>query len=322
MTIDKKQLEGLTKKERRELKREMTRIKREADRKRRKRKKALGISLLVLLVVAIVAAVALVVWTQLRLANEGPENMASDGIVFTGDGQAISAVPTGAHGWLEPAAEAPTPEEGIVPMTIYVDYGSQDAAAFFATNSEQIQQWVTYGFVQLQIKPIALDQYDSATEGYSSMAANAAACAANFAPTNYLAVNTALLDANPVVTDTPIDKAGVSKAVATALGGENTDISTCIEEDRYANWVATVSQAAANGPLPATDVEKVAHAPLVLVQGEKFTGTHDESTDLLSFISQVLAAAEKEKQQDAEGSKDSTSTPAPTPTGTATEGAK
>ncbi|WP_166982859.1 thioredoxin domain-containing protein [Paramicrobacterium fandaimingii] len=318
MTIDKKQLASLTKKERRELQREMARIKREADRKRRKRRKALGISGLVLLVVAIIAAVGLVVWTQLRLANEGPQNMASDGIVFTGDGKAITAAPTEAHAWLEPAASAPTPEKGIVPITIYVDYGSKDAAAFFATNGEQIQQWVTYGFVQLEVKPIALDQYDNATENYSTLAANAAACVANFAPTNFLAVNTALLDANPNVTDTPIDKAGVSKAVSTALGGENTDISTCIENDRYANWVATVSETAANGPLQGTDVKKVAHSPLVLVQGEKFTGKIDESTDLLSFISQVLAAAEKEAQD----SKDSTATPAPTPSGTSTEKAK
>ncbi|PFG29543.1 DsbA family protein [Paramicrobacterium agarici] len=318
MTIDKKQLEGLTKKERRELQREMARIKRETDRKRRKRRKVLGISGLILLIVAIIAAVALVVWTQLRLANEGPENMASDGIVLTGDGQTISAMPTGAHGWLEPAADVPEPEEGIVPLTVYVDYGSQDAAAFFATNGQQLQQWLTYGFVQLEIKPIALDQYDEATDNYSTLAANAAACVANFAPTNFLAVNTALLDANPLVTDTAIDKAGVSKAVATALGGENTDISTCIANDRYANWVATVSQNAANGPLQGTDVQKVAHAPLVLVDGKKFTGKNDESTDLLSFISEVLAAEQKAKE--GEGSEEST--PTPTPTGSATEGAK
>ncbi|MCW4457172.1 thioredoxin domain-containing protein [Microbacterium sp. MPKO10] len=321
MTIDKKQLEGLTKKERRELQREMARIKREADRKRRKRRKALGISGLILLIVAIIAAVGLVVWTQLRLANEGPENMASDGLVLTGDGQAISAVPSDAHGWLEPAAAAPAPSEGVVPITIYVDYGSKDAAAFFATNGDQLQQWATYGLIQLEIKPIALDQYDSATNNYSTMAANAAACAANFAPTNFLAVNTALLDANPLVTNTPIDKAGVSKAVSTALGGENTDISTCITDDRYANWVATVSQAAANGPLQGTDVKLVAHSPLVLVQGEKFTGKMDESSDLLAFISEVLAEdkAEDDKAKD-DGSESSTETPAPTPT--ETEGAK
>lgn len=321
MTIDKKQLASLTKKERRELQREMTRIKREADRKKRKRRKVLGISGLVLLIVALIAAVALIVWTNLRIAGEGPKNMASDGIVLTSDGQTISAIPTDPRPWGQRGEAAPAPKEGVVPITIYVDYGSKDAAIFDTTNAQQLQQWLTYGFVQLEIKPIALDQYDEATDGYSSIAANAAACVANFAPTSFLAVNTALLDANPLVTDTDIDKAGVLKEVNTAMGAEDPDVTQCINDDRYATWVSDVSQDAANGPLPGTKVKKVAHAPLVLIDGKQFTGDYTKPTELMAFISQILTAEEQSEGKDESGdegkadekddAKTSTETPAP-----------
>lgn len=308
MTIDKKELAGLTKKERRELQREMARIQREADRKRRKRNKILGISGLVLLIIAILAAVALVVWTNLRISHEGPKNMLSDGIVFTGDGQAVNPVSTEARQWGQDPVQTPKPDEGVVDLTMYIDYGSQDVAAFDTANMEQVQQWLTYGYVQLAIHPIALDGYDAKTDDYSSLAANAAACVANFAPSGFIAANSALAATNPAVTDTDIDASGVISEVNGALGGENADVSKCITDGRFDNWVSDASQRAANGPLPGTDVKTVATAPLILVNGEKFTGDISKPTDLITFISQILT----EEQEAASGENgSSTSTPAP-----------
>ncbi|SEB51200.1 Thioredoxin [Paramicrobacterium humi] len=312
MTIDKKELAGLTKKERRELQREMTRIKREAERKRRKRNKILGISGLVLLVVALLAAIALVVWTNLRIAHEGPKNMLSDGLVLTGDGQSVTPVSTAARQWGQAPVPTPAPAKGVVDLTLYVDYGSTDAASFDTANMQQLQQWLTYGYIQLEVHPIALDGYDAKTDNYSSLAANAAACVADVAPSSFLAANTALLDANPAVTDKPIDAAGVITALTPALGGANTDVSKCVTDGRFDDWVADASQKAANGPLPGTKVDAVATAPLVLVNGEKFTGDITKPTDLITFISQMLSSDEST------GTDASSPTPSATPAPTET----
>lgn len=362
MTTDSHDLEGLTKKERRELQREMARIQREADRRRRKRRKILGRAGLVVLVVAVIGLAGLITYTTLGNINRGPLNMASDGIAFTGDGSTVTPLSTDAREWLQDPVDSAAAAEGVVTITEYIDYGDPDSSTFDAAQTAQIQQWLTYGYVQLEVHPVSFVKNDEASNGYSSLAANAAACVAEYASSSFLTVSSALLAANPLAgtstddeaddsdsTSTPtaeptetatadpesteaadgvtsaedavqekldaVSAQSVADTVTTALGSENTDVTACITDGTYDNWVANASARAAHGPLTGdTEVKKVGAPPLVLVDGQEYTGALDDATAFITFISEVLTQEEAESDDSADD--DSTATPEPTETST------
>ena len=78
--------------------REKARVTREAEAKRRRRNKWALQGGLVVGVLAVLAVVALVITRSLAPAGPGPLNLASDGIVLSGDGTTVSAVTTISEG--------------------------------------------------------------------------------------------------------------------------------------------------------------------------------------------------------------------------------
>jgi protein-disulfide isomerase len=290
-----------SKNERREAAREKARQLREEQKKRERRNKVLLFSGIGIAAVAIVAVVAFIIFTSIRPAGPGPANMASDGIKI---GQNLEAVPTAAL----PAGDDPVPSEpnpaGVADIRIWVDYLCPFCGQFEATNSEQIESWVTEGSATIEIHPISILNSQSQGSRYSTRAANAAACVANYSPNSFFAFNNILFENQPEEQTPGLDDAELI-ALTGAAGVESAGrIEDCIEEGEFNNWVTDATTRALTGPLPDSDVAKVTGTPTVIVNGAQYSGSLTDPTEFAAFV----------LEQTAEAAATPTPTPAPTET--------
>jgi hypothetical protein len=186
-------------KDRRDLAREKARMLREEQQKRQRRRRLAWRGGVAIGIVAIAVIVAIVIVNGARPeAATGPRNMASDGILLTGDGTSITAVTTPAiAAGGKPTATDPTTLADTVNIVTYVDYLCPFCGEFEATNAQQVTSWVTTGNATLEVHPISILDGSSSGTKYSTRAANAAACVADLDPDRFLAVNTALFANQP-----------------------------------------------------------------------------------------------------------------------------
>ncbi|AEI12365.1 DsbA family protein [Cellulomonas gilvus] len=144
-------------KERRAADRRLAAIER-ARRVRRARLRRLGLRVgAVVGCAAVVGGVVVTAQARARADATGPANMASDGILLTGDGTALTATRTAALGPDDsPVATVSDAASGVLPVTVYVDYRDPLAATFWSMNAAQVESWVTGGYATLEIHPLAL----------------------------------------------------------------------------------------------------------------------------------------------------------------------
>jgi protein-disulfide isomerase len=294
-----------TKKQRQEVARENARIAREAERKRRNRNRWILQGGVIVVVLAIVAIVGLVVWNGTRPPASGPLNMLSDGILFTGDGKAATATATAAiQPGAQPVATVPGTDKSVAHVVIYIDYQCPYCKQFETTNSDQLSKWVTGGIATLEVHPIAILDNSSQGTRYASRAANAMACVANFDPNSFLKVSTALFTSQPPEATSGLDNSKISSIVA--LGGApGADVAKCINDETFKGWVTSATTRAHTGPLPNTAEANVAGTPLILVNGQKYTGSLTDASAFYSFVGAIATSA---------GSTTPTPTPTPSPT--------
>ncbi|MCU1437494.1 MAG: hypothetical protein JWP66_581 [Naasia sp.] len=296
-----------SKNERREAAREKARELREQQRKREKRNRLLlggGIGLASL---AIIAVIGFIIFTSIRPAGPGPANMASDGIKV---GENLEAVTTSAL----PAGEDPIPSAAnapnVVDIQIYVDYMCPICGFFEAANSEQIEQWVSEGSATVEYHPISILNSQSQGTRYSTRAANAAACVANYSPNSFFEFNNLLFENQPQE-GTPGLDAETLIGFADQADASSSNVEKCIEDGRFSNWVTDATTRALTGPIPNSDVEKVTGTPTVIVNGVQYNSSTFSTTgqfDAAEFAAFVLAQ-----------SAAPTSAPTPTPTPEAPE---
>jgi len=291
---------GGSKNERREAAREKARQLREQQRKRERRNRVLLFSGIGVAVIAIVAVVAFIIFTSIRPAGPGPANMASDGIKI---GQELKAVPTAAL----PAGADPVPSEAnpsnVVDIQVYVDYLCPYCGQFEATNSEQIENYVTDGSATVEIHPIAILNAQSQGTKYSTRAANAAACVANSSPDNFYDFSALLFQNQPEENTAGLGDDEIIDLLGQAGVSNQSDIEKCINDGTFDNWVGDATNRALTGPLPNTEVPKLTGTPLVLVNGAQYTGTLTDASEFAAFV----------LQQSANPASGSTPTPTPTP---------
>nr|WP_247602269.1 thioredoxin domain-containing protein [Cellulomonas denverensis] len=258
--------------------------------------------------------------------------MLSDGLVFSGDGSAITAATTAAlQPGAEPVATAVDRSSGVVDLTLTLDYRSPEAQSFWAANGEAIESWVTQGYATLEVHPVAvLDGTSVAaptptatatasdpatldtTGDYSVRAANALACVADIVPDTGLSVHTALLDAQPeLAAEGLTDDELVSLVQGTGI--TDTTVADCITGHTFQPWVQD-----------ATERSGVSgSAPVVLVAGEEYTGALDDNDALIEFITEVserLAEEAAAEEAEAEATAEPTAEPTTDPTDEATAG--
>jgi len=252
---------------------------------------------------AIVAIIAVVIAGGARTTGTGPLNMASDGILLTGDGAAITAVTTPALAAdADPVPTDPADYPDTVNIVTYLDYLCPFCEEFESANSAQITSWVTAGNATLEVHPLSI--LDSASKGtnYSTRSANAAACVANYDPNNFLAVNSALFANQPTENSTGLTNAQLTSLVTDA-GATDPKIASCIADEEFSAWVAAATSRALAGPLPNANIPKVSGTPTVIVNGKAYTGAFGDTAAFQAFVIQQAAA----------GSEPS-ATPTPTPT--------
>ncbi len=283
--------ERLTKNDKREAAREQARLAREKQKRQERLRRWLIPTGVTVVVLAIVAIVVLVVSTSAPAPQtaKGPENMISDGILFTGSGGTITPTATGAI----KAKGAPTPtvqkNDGVAHIVAYVDFACPVCQTFEATNSAQIQQLVAQGHATLEVHPIAILDRSSLGARYSSRANNAGACVANFAPGSFLAVMGEMYKQQPAEQTTGLTNSQIIGIVHTA-GLRNADVDKCINGESFKSWVAAATQRALSGPLPNTSVASVKGTPTVLVNGQQYTGAFDNAAAFAGFVQQVLGS--------------------------------
>ncbi|AYF98955.1 DsbA family protein [Protaetiibacter intestinalis] len=278
----KKELRKLSKKEQIARSREGARIKRERERKRRIRNRLLLASGLTVAVALTATATVTVQAAQQREANAGPENMASNGILFTGDGSAMSATRTAR---LE-EDDSPTPTaldetDGVVAVTAYLDFADPDSMAFLTANTN-LESWVTAGYLTLELHPVAVTA-TKVGDDYSIRAANAFACVAQYAPDSAFAVASAMAKAYPADdADPPADDALV--LLVQNAGVTDDDVAKCITDGRFRPWVTRATARATSSGIPNSSVSALSATPTILVNREQYTGDADDADAFTSFV--------------------------------------
>ena len=272
------------KKDRREVARETARIQREEQKKRDARNRwflrgGIGLGL-----IAIAAIVAFIVVGSIKPPAPGPLNMASDGILMQGEGGTISAVQTEATA---PDAEpVPTDVSALtdtVNIAVYLDYLCPYCNQFETTNAAQLNSWLGAGNVTLEVHPVSILDNSSSGSKYSTRAANAASCVANYAPDSFLDVNAALFASQPAEGTSGLTDDELVSLVETA-GVTDESVATCITEQEFSSWVGSATDRALEGPLPNSSLEQLTGTPTVIVQGVQYQGDLGDAAAFETFV--------------------------------------
>lgn len=288
---------------RREEAREKAKSIREQHRKQEKKNRLIVVGTILLFVFALVGA-GFVVFQQDRPAGPGPLNMRSDGIVI---GEGFEVVETAAtQNGQQPVPTVVDPESDLIDIRVYTDYFCSICAVFEETNREQISNWVDTGVATLEIHPVALLDRQSQGTKYSTRAANAAACVANYSPNQYYAFHTALFTAQPAESTPGLSDEELIAIAKKAKVTSVTRITECITDQRFKTWVTEAKDRA----LAGTDVEAVTAPPTILVNGLKYTGPANDAQAFRKFLLQAAGASFNESAMPVPSSSPTPSAPA------------
>jgi protein-disulfide isomerase len=282
------------KKDRREAAREKARQDREVERKRVRRNKIFLQGGVGIAVIAIAAIVMLVIVNQpkpVALSNNaaGPLNMASDGILLSGpDLAAVTTDGISAKG--KPVATDVSQHSKTVNIVEYIDYQCPYCNQFETTNAEQIKSWVASGVATIEIHPIAILDNSSQGTKYSTRAANAAACVANYDPDVFYAVNTALFANQPAEGTSGLSDSKLTSIVK-AAGATSDKIPNCITSQKFATWVAAATARVLAGPFPNVPTKQAfSGTPSVFINGEKYPGGLTDANAFATFFNSIANA--------------------------------
>ncbi|WP_206448430.1 DsbA family protein [Agrococcus sp. KRD186] len=303
--------EKLTKNERRAQAREQARKMQEERRRRERLKKGLTVGGIIIAAVAVVAVVAIVIVNSIRPEGPGPENMASNGIVI---GQEFVAETTAAT----PADGEPTPTEkrqDIIQIEIYQDYMCPVCGAFDEANRATLEQLISTGAATVEIHPISILDRASLGTKYSTRAASAAACVAEFAPDSFWDFDTAMFDNQPEESTAGLSNAEIVGVAEQAGIDTSGGLADCINEGRFMSWAEEATVRAGTQPLPGTDGVVADRTPTVLVNGEKYQGGVDDAAGFQAFVTAVAGQQTGESSEEPAEGEAPAETPAPTDEG-------
>lgn len=286
---------GSGKKDRRDAAREKARLDREVEKRRARRNRGFlqgGIVVVVLAVAAIITLV--VVNSSVPSSTIGPKNMASNGIILSGPDMTV--VKTSAAK-LNGVGAATKKNATAVPVSIvtYIDYQCPYCEQFETANNAQIATWVKGGQATVEIHPIAILDNASLGNKYSTRAANAAVCVANFDPNKFFAVNSAFFANQPAEQSGGKTDAELLATMKTA-GASSDDITKCVKNETFAGWVkASTAQLKAGSKLKvfdgvATEPQVFEGTPTVFVNGQKYPGSITDPAVFASFVQSIATS--------------------------------
>ena len=284
--------ERLTRSEQRDAAREKARQLRESNKRKEKARKltlklSLGAGLL-----AIVVGVAWVFIAGSSQENNGdnpltgtPANMIFDNGIKIGAGLqpfTKTSTPT-------PTAQ-PTPGTVVPNIVMYIDYQCPVCGAFEQANSAQIRSWAESGAATVEVHPISfLD--GASTNKYSSRAANAALCVANYAPEKFWDFSAALFTNQPAEQTAGPDNAALYQTATSVGVPVKKSIENCINNNSFASWMKDSTTQALTDTIPGTNA-KLKGTPTVIVNGQIYAwNTGEELISAARFAQFVQQSA-------------------------------
>jgi protein-disulfide isomerase len=283
MTSNHKQ----TRSEQRDAARQKAKALREQNQKKAKRSKLVIQISVVLVALGIVGGVAAVIAIEAAnrvaapVVDDAPKNLSEFGGLKIGVGlQAFTADKTPTP----EASETKAPE-----IIVYVDYQCPICQAFDLPNSAQIRSWVDTGAATLEIRPISFLDRASLNE-YSSRAANAAFCVANFEPDSYFDMHSNLMINQPAEGQEGLDDNELFK-VAEQSGAGTNEVKGCIQNKSFADYIEQHTQNVLNTPQQGVTVTGT---PTVLVNGNKFSWATGDELVSAEFFAQFVQTSSAE----------------------------
>jgi protein-disulfide isomerase len=283
--------------------REKARAIREAHKKQDKRTRTIVQATIGLFAVAVIGIVAIVLLSGTRSDGPGPRNMQSDGIEISKDFVALTtpAIPSGA----KPIATVHELGSDVISIRIYTDYLCALCGEFEKVNGSQLVDWLASGTATVEVHPVALLDPVSQGSKYSTRAANAAACVANFAPDQFYAFHQQLFAAQPEENSPGLTDDQLIAIAITAKVDAIGPVKSCIADETFRSWVADARDRALTGPLPDADIESITGTPTIIVNGLKYPGAINDAEAFAAFVVKAAGATFNEN---------STATPTPEPT--------
>jgi protein-disulfide isomerase len=174
---------------------------------------------------------------------------------------------------------APTGEEPIE-IVIYLDYQCVFCKDFELANGEQLKSWVSKGAATVQLHALASKN----AQAYSSRAANASMCLAEYSPDSFFAYHNLLLQAQP---SAPRNAELIK--IAEELGATNMEkVSSCITSREFGNWLDESSVRILTQPFPGTDI-RIVGTPTTFVNGVKYPGDITSPDIFAQFVALVAS---------------------------------
>lgn len=240
-----------------------------------------------LLAAGVIVAIAAVMMTAFKPAGPGPLNMGSDGIrIGTGlVAETTTAIPADGT----PTAQPVNPD-GVVEITIFLDYLCPICGEFEAENGAVIRDLIESGAATVEFRPLAILNNQSAGTQYSTRSANAAACVANYSPNNYFDFSEALFinqpaEGGPGLTDEELIALAESAGVAAGT------IDSCVTDEEFKAWTKSATERALSGTFAGNNfaIQNVTGTPTVLIDGEQYQYSYPFNKD--EFLQAVMEAA-------------------------------
>ena len=240
-----------------------------------------------LLAAGVIVAIAAVMMTAFKPAGPGPLNMGSDGIrIGTGlVAETTTAIPADGT----PTAQPVNPD-GVVEITIFLDYLCPICGEFEAENGAVIRDLIESGAATVEFRPLAILNNQSAGTQYSTRSANAAACVAHYSPNNYFDFSEALFinqpaEGGPGLTDEELISLAESAGVAAGT------IDSCVTDEEFKAWTKSATERALSGTFAGNNfaIQNVTGTPTVLIDGEQYQYSYPFNKD--EFLQAVMEAA-------------------------------
>jgi protein-disulfide isomerase len=236
--------------------------------------------------------------------------MASDGILLTGTTKAVTtpALKSG-----ESPKATKQADDGKAHITLYEDLQCPVCKSFEEANDAQIAQWLDAGQATLEIHPISFLDASSNGNKYSTRAANAMACVAQYDPDKFWAVNKAFYDNQPEENGNGLTDKQIIANIKTG-GVSDSKVSECVTSQKFVDWVKTETDRVMDGKkkVPNSSLAKVEGTPTIIVNGQSYTPPTSSQTGyadadaFATFVSGISTAV-------AQGG--ASSTPSATPAG-------
>jgi protein-disulfide isomerase len=193
-----------------------------------------------------------------------------------------------------PEFTPPMTQTNPVEIKIYIDYQCPICAIFELPNSDQLENWVSTGAATMEIHPLSFLDGRGSPNAFSSRAANASLCVADYSPDNFFAYNTRLFQSQPTEGASGPENSELI-AFAQEVGVTNTEeVSSCINSKMFGSFIKDATERALSEPIPGTQ-QSVTGTPAIFVNGQQYTWeTADELASparFAQFVQLVTAEA-------------------------------